>query len=86
MNVRRMQDKRFWVKGEPLTEKDKILLQIVKELADDLGYTPLKRDCKQSSKIKSRFRSWNDVIFACGLPSINSPEQIALRKTANKNV
>ncbi len=82
MNVSRMQDKRFWVKGEPLTEKDERLLQIVKDLAVELGYTPLKRECKQSSQIKARFRSWNDVIYASGLPSPNSQEQIVLRKAA----
>ena len=82
MNVSRMQDKSFWKRGESLTEEEETLLQIVNDLAKELGYTPIKRECAQSSKIKNRFRSWNDVIYASGLPSPNSQEQIALRKAA----
>ncbi len=84
MNVKRTQGEGLWRRGKPLTESDRELLQIVIELAGRLGYTPVKRECAQSARIKARFRSWNDVLFACGLPSPNSPEQTELRKRKQK--
>ena len=54
----------FWSEGMPLTEKDQSLLQILKERAAELGYTPLVSDVPDASKIKGRFRCWKDAIKA----------------------
>lgn len=80
MDVKRKQGDGLWKRGAPLSEEEQELIERVKELATALGHTPIKKECSQSCKIKKRFRSWNDVIFASGLPSPNTPEQIKLRK------
>ena len=72
----------FWTEGMPLSEKDQALLQILKDRAAELGYTPLVGDVPEACKIKGRFRCWKDAIKAAGLSSEKSPEQVALRMGA----
>ena len=72
----------FWAEGMPLTEKDLELLQILKDRAAELGYTPLVGDVKEAGRIKARFRCWKDAILAAGLPSEKTPEQVARRMNA----
>ena len=72
----------FWSEGMPLTEKDQSLLQILKDRAAELGYTPLVSDVPEACKIKGRFRCWKDAIKAAGLPSEKTSEQVALRMAA----
>lgn len=71
----------FWKEGTPLTDKDEALLQILRNRASELGYTPLVADVREASKIKGRFRCWKDAIKAAGLPSERDPNQIAKRMT-----
>ena len=72
----------FWQEGMPLTEKDELLLKILKDRAAELGYTPLVSDVPDACKIKGRFRCWRDALKAAGLPSERDPEQVALRMAA----
>ena len=39
------------------------------------GYVPTMKEVSNFQKLKSRFRTWNNVLLAAGLPSINDPEQ-----------
>lgn len=80
MNVKRIKGENLWKRGQPLTKKDEELLQIVKDLAVKLGHTPIKRECKESAKLKARFRTWRDVIYASGLPALKSREEMVKRK------
>lgn len=75
-----MRRKKFWKPGDELTEDDKKLLQIVWELYSILGRTPKKSECTKSYLLKVRFRTWNNVILACGLPSLNTKEEMEKRK------
>ena len=74
----------FWTEGMPLSKKDQALLQILKDRAAELGYTPLVGDVPEACKIKGRFRCWKDAIKAAGLPSEKAPEQMALRMAASR--
>ena len=72
----------FWQEGDVLTEKDLALLQILKDRANALGYTPLVSEVPEACAIKGRFRCWRDALIAAGLPSEKSAEQVALRMAA----
>ena len=72
----------FWQEGMPLTEKDELLLKILKDRAAELGYTPLVSDVAEACRIKGRFRCWRDALKAAGLPSERDPEQVARRMAA----
>ena len=39
------------------------------------GYVPTMKEVSNFQKLKSRFRTWNNVLLVAGLPSINDPEQ-----------
>jgi hypothetical protein len=81
MNAKRMRGG-FWIKGQPLTENDKMLLQPLITKAKELGYTPTVADISTACLIKNRFRIWEDAIYAAGLPSLKDPVQMNLRKEA----
>ncbi len=74
----------FWHEGKPLTESDEQLLQIIRDRAEELGYTPIVADVRESGRIKGRFRCWKDAIKAAGLPSEKDPEQVAKRMSARE--
>lgn len=67
----------FWTEGMLLTENDLSLLQMSKDRAAELGYTPWVSDVPDAGKIKGRFRCWKDAVKAAGLPSEKDPEQVA---------
>lgn len=66
---------RFWKPGSPVTEEDKKLLEEVVEVYHRQGYIPTKKEISNAQKLKARFRIWNNVLLAAGLPSRNDPEQ-----------
>ena len=68
-----------WKPGDELTQQDKELLQCVITLAEELGRTPIKSECKEAAKLKARFRTWHNVILASGLPPLTDKNQIQLR-------
>ena len=73
-----------WKPGDELTQQDRELLQCVIALAKKLGRTPIKSECKEAAKLKARFRTWNNVILASGLPPLADKEQERIRKEKNK--
>ena len=72
----------FWHPGDLLTEKDEKMLEQVREIYRRLGYVPSAKEVPHNAKLKSRFRIWNDMTDAAGLPRIHSPEQTRLRMEA----
>lgn len=72
----------FWQEDMPLTEKDEILLDYIRNKAAELGYTPLISDVPEAGRIKGRFRCWKDAVRATGLPSERDPDQAAKRMAA----
>ena len=80
----RTEKKRFWRRGEALTEQDILLLKPVAQKALELGRSPTRREAGNLAEIRRRFRIWEDVLYAIGLPSLKDPEQVRLR-TEQKN-
>ena len=74
----------FGKPGMNLAEKDKALLHIIQKCAEEPGYTPLISEVPQTMKIKGRFRCWRDALYAAGLPSEKSKEQVELRKESQR--
>ena len=66
---------KFWKPGMPVTEEDMKLLEDVKEVYQRQGYVPTMKEISNVQKLKARFRTWNNVLCAAGLPSRNDPEQ-----------
>ena len=66
---------KFWKPGMPITDDDLRMLNEVIEIYHRQGYVPTMKEVSNFQKLKSRFRTWNNVLFAAGLPSINDPEQ-----------
>ena len=71
--------------GQIVTDKDLHLLLPVKDFYDTHGYTPTKDDIDTVVELKARFRTWNNVLLAAGLPDKNDPENQRNRmEAANK--
>lgn len=66
---------KFWKPGMPLTEEDLKLLKEVKAVYCKQGYVPTMSEVSNVQKLKSRFRTWKNVLCAAGLPPMNDPEQ-----------
>ena len=68
--------KDFWQPGEPLSKEDQKLLENVKRFYQKRGYPPCRADLSMQyvSRLKTRFRTWKNVILAADLPALNSPE------------
>lgn len=81
---RRMHKKRFWQRGEALTQEDVELLKPVAQQALKLGRSPTRREVDNLQQIRVRFRIWEDVLYAIGLPSLKDPEQVRLRDGEKK--
>lgn len=87
-SVRKRNDyskKNYWVRGDPLTEKDQKILEEVKSFYIENGYIPSKKEISNASVLKSRFRTWKDVLMAAGLPSIHDGEEVRKRQEAARN-
>ena len=50
-----------------------------------LGRSPTSREVENLREIRTRFRIWEDVLYAIGLPSLKDPEQVKLRAQKNRN-
>lgn len=75
----------YWMPGQPVTDEDLQLLLTVKVFYDTYGYTPTKDDIDTVVELKARFRTWNNVLLAAGLPDKNDPENQRKRmEAANK--
>ena len=66
---------KFWKPGMPITDGDLRLLDEVRAFYCKNGYVPAMKEIENVQKLKSRFRTWNNVLIAAGLPSRNDPEQ-----------
>ena len=64
----------YWMPGQAVTEKDSEMLLQVKTFYRQHGYTPTKEDVGNAPQLKARFRTWNNVLLAAGLPDKNDPE------------
>lgn len=51
------------------------MLEEVIEVYHRQGYVPTMKEVSNVQKLKSRFRTWNNILLAAGLPSRNDPEQ-----------
>lgn len=58
----------LWKPGEPLTQKDQDMLNVLVRKYEQLGYVPSQKEVPNARAIKKRFRIWNDAIAAAGLP------------------
>lgn len=76
--------KHFWRRGEPLTPQDVALLKPVAQRALELGRSPTRGEVESRAEIRQRFRIWEDVLFAIGLPSLKDPQQVRLRDNKNR--
>ena len=74
---------KYWNPGMPLTEKDLKLLEEVKMVYEKQGLVPTKNELPKAvvCRLKSRFRTWGNVLCAAGLPALNDPEEKQKRMT-----
>ena len=72
----------YWQLGQQLTENDEKLLAEVKNFYQENGYTPAKEDISNTLQLKSRFRTWKNVLAAAGLPDRNDPDNQRKRMAA----
>lgn len=84
LNSNRMGKKQFWRRGEALTERDVELLKPVAQQALKLGRSPTRSEVSNLAEIRKRFRIWEDVLYAIGLPSLKDPDQVRLRAKKEK--
>ena len=73
---------RYWQPGQQLTYSDIKLLAEVKNFYQENGYTPAKEDISNTLQLKSRFRTWKNVLAAAGLPDRNDPDNQRKRMAA----
>ena len=73
---------RYWQPGQQLTYSDMKLLAEVKNFYQENGYTPAKEDISNTLQLKSRFRTWKNVLEAAGLPDRNDPDNQRKRMAA----
>jgi len=75
----------WWKPGQPVTDEDLRLLQRVRDFYEENEYSPTKEDLDDKEyviELKSRFRTWDNILLAAGLPRRNDPEQVKKRKEA----
>ena len=72
----------YWMPGQPVTSEDLQLLLPVKVFYEAHGYTPTTDDIETVVELKARFRTWNNVLLAAGLPDKNDPENQRKRMEA----
>ena len=69
----------FWRPGDPLTWKDRQLLDRVIEKARELKRSPTRKEAGTNA-LRKRFRLWEDVLLAAGLPSLKKKKAPGQRK------
>ena len=77
-HIRNSYDKnKYWNPGMPLSDDDLKMLKEVELIYKKQGFVPTKDELPISSvsKLKSRFRTWGNVLTAAGLPGLNDPEE-----------
>lgn len=72
----------FWKPGDKLTETDQKMLLVVQNFYKRCGYTPTRNEIANVGALKQRFRIWDDVLLAAGLPLRNDPENVKKRQEA----
>ena len=72
----------FWKPGDVLTEEDKRMLAFVEKYYKTYGYSPSQKEIPNAGALKKRFRIWNDVLTAVGIPSMNDPETVRKKQEA----
>lgn len=79
--------KDYWQQGEALTEKDLELLKEVKDFYLQNGYAPCRADLSHQSvnQLKSRFRTWKNVMLAAGIPFWNGDENKKIKQERVEN-
>jgi hypothetical protein len=75
---------RYWKPGDPLTERDRLILQPLLKRAKELGRSPTRSEVRDINHIKHRFRIWENALCAAGLPSLRNLEQQKLRDEAKQ--
>ncbi|MDD6202553.1 MAG: hypothetical protein PUB13_06385 [Lachnospiraceae bacterium] len=75
---------KYWKPGMPVTEEDIKLLEEVIAVYHRQGYVPTMKEISNVQRLKARFRTWDNVLWAAGLPSRNDPEQKKKRLDAIK--
>lgn len=72
----------FWEPGDELTESDRKMLAVVQNFYERHGYTPTRNEVSNAGALKQRFRVWDDMLCAAGLPRRNDPENVRKRQEA----
>ena len=72
----------FWKPGDELTETDQKMLLVVQNFYKRCGYAPTRNEIANVGALKQRFRIWDDVLLAAGLPRRNDPENVRKRQEA----
>ena len=66
----------FWKPGDELTETDQKMLLVVQNFYKRCGYAPTRNEIANVGALKQRFRIWDDVLLAAGLPRRNDRESV----------
>ena len=73
---------KFWKPGMPVTDEDLKLLEEVRVFYCQKGYVPIMKEISNMQKLKSRSRTWKNVLIAAELPSQHNHEQQRKRQQA----
>lgn len=71
-----------WKKGDPLTEDDHKMLDLLIRYYEKHGYSPAQKDMPNSVALKRRFGIWKNVLTVAGLPILNDPDCMRKRREA----
>ena len=71
-----------WKKGDPLTEGDHKMLDLLIRYYEKHGYSPSQKDMPNSASLKRRFGIWKNVLTVAGLPILNDPDCMRKRQDA----
>ena len=82
MNMRARTKKMRWKTGDPLTQRDWQMLEVVIRQAKRLGYTPTSKEVLNAGALKQRFGNWGKVAQAAGLPRVDERDQSLKRQAA----
>lgn len=82
MNMRARTKKMRWKTGDPLTQRDWQMLEVVIRQAKRLGYTPTSKEVPNAGALKQRFGNWGKVAQAAGLPRVDERDQSLKRQAA----